>query len=383
MRPPKSRDDFRIAIICALRNEADAVEAIFDDIYKVKYHKHEGDPNHYVLGRIGEHHVVLVRTPGIGKVNAANAAAGCRSSFTRITLGLVVGICGGVPEPAQGVQIFKGDIIVSTYVIQSDFGRQYHEGVERRTTFQDVFTPHSPSLKSFLETLQSRRVMFEFPERIFEVIAEMGTKKWFNVPDRPDHGRDYAYKSDYHHIHRDGSCEKCLARMNGSEEACLEARKKLCSDLHCEPSGRIERVRSDGKISLFFGNMASSDQVMKSAAHRDAIVNEEEVIGFEMEGAGVWDIFPTLVVKSVSDYADSHKDKEWQDYAAVQAAAAAKVILTKWEAIDSGTIGHLTTSNVATDLASGFQLTEHDQLSKRPTTPSGIHNVKPVRKDST
>lgn len=350
MRPPKSRDDFRIAIVCALRNEADAVEAIFDDIYRVKYHKHEGDPNHYVLGRIGEHHVVLVRTPGIGKVNAANAAAGCRSSFTRITLGLVVGICGGVPEPAQGVQIFKGDIIVSTYVIQSDFGRQYHESVERRTTFQDVFTAHSPSLKSFLETLQSRRAMFEFPERIFETIAEMGTKKWFNVPDRPDHGRDYAYKSDYHHIHRDGSCEKCLAGMNGSEEACLEAREKSCSELGCESSGRLERVKPNAKISMYFGNLASSDQVMKSAAHRDAIASMERVIGFEMEGAGVWNIFPTIVVKSVCDYADSHKDKEWQDYAAAQAAAAAKVMLSKWEAVGPEAVNQSLEANTVTNV---------------------------------
>ena len=31
-----------------------------------------------------------------------------------------------------------------------------------------------------------------------------------------------------------------------------------------------------------------------------------------MEGTGVWDHFPRLVVKGVCGYADSHKNKQWQ-----------------------------------------------------------------------
>lgn len=82
--------------------------------------------------------------------------------------------------------------------------------------------------------------------------------------------------------------------------------------------------------SIHFGGLASGDQVIKSALHRDHIAREESVIGFEMEGAGVWDTIPTIVVKGVCDYADSHKNKEWQLYAATTAAACAKSLLNIW-----------------------------------------------------
>ncbi len=35
---------------------------------------------------------------------------------------------------------------------------------------------------------------------------------------------------------------------------------------------------------------------MKSGRDRDRIANEEEVIAFEMEGAGVWDTFTCVMI---------------------------------------------------------------------------------------
>ena len=76
------------------------------------------------------------------------------------------------------------------------------------------------------------------------------------------------------------------------------------------------------KACIHFGRMACSNQVMKSGQHRDRIAQLEGVIGFEMESAGTWDYIPTIVIKSVCDYADSHKNKDYQEYAAATAAAA-------------------------------------------------------------
>lgn len=39
---------------------------------------------------------------------------------------------------------------------------------------------------------------------------------------------------------------------------------------------------------------------------------------------------PTIIVKGVCDYADSHKNKKWQKYAAVTAAACTKALLWDW-----------------------------------------------------
>ena len=58
-----------------------------------------------------------------------------------------------------------------------------------------------------------------------------------------------------------------------------------------------------------------------------------------MEGAGTWDQLPTVIVKSVCDYADSHKNKGWQGYAAVTAASCAKAILEEWEVSDQSVVG--------------------------------------------
>jgi nucleoside phosphorylase len=69
---------------------------------------------------------------------------------------------------------------------------------------------------------------------------------------------------------------------------------------------------------------------MKSGEHRDRIAEQNGVIAFEMEGAGVCDNFPCIIIKGVCDYADSHKNKNWQPYAAGTAACCSKAFLEYW-----------------------------------------------------
>ncbi|KAF5524355.1 hypothetical protein CGCA056_v004492 [Colletotrichum aenigma] len=60
------------------------------------------------------------------------------------------------------------------------------------------------------------------------------------------------------------------------------------------------------------------------------MAQQHGIIAFEMEGAGVWDEIPCIIVKSVCDYADSHKNKNWQGFAAVAAASATKAVLNMY-----------------------------------------------------
>lgn len=46
-----------------------------------------------------------------------------------------------------------------------------------------------------------------------------------------------------------------------------------------------------------------------------------------MEAAGLMHDFRCLVIRGICDYADSHKNKEWQGCAAAVAAAYAKELL--------------------------------------------------------
>jgi hypothetical protein len=47
-----------------------------------------------------------------------------------------------------------------------------------------------------------------------------------------------------------------------------------------------------------------------------------------MEAAGLMNNYPCMVIRGICDYADSHKIKDWQEYAASVAAAYAKELLS-------------------------------------------------------
>ena len=86
--------------------------------------------------------------------------------------------------------------------------------------------------------------------------------------------------------------------------------------------------RTNSAPRIHYGNIASGNDVMKHGITRDKIAKEEGVICFEMEAAGLMDNFPCLVIRGICDYADSHKNKMWQPYAAATAAALSRELLS-------------------------------------------------------
>jgi hypothetical protein len=79
--PPSHRDDFKIAIICVLKTEYNAVALVFD-VFKNKkqnqYGKAEEDPNYHTTGRVENCNIILALLSHMGKVHAASAAASCQ-----------------------------------------------------------------------------------------------------------------------------------------------------------------------------------------------------------------------------------------------------------------------------------------------------------------
>lgn len=80
---------------------------------------------------------------------------------------------------------------------------------------------------------------------------------------------------------------------------------------------------------MHYGAIASGNQVMKDGKTRDRLAKKYGILCFEMEAAGLMNQLPCLVIRGISDYADSHKSKRWQGYAALTAAAYAKILLLK------------------------------------------------------
>jgi len=96
----------------------------------------------------------------------------------------------------------------------------------------------------------------------------------------------------------------------------------------CDPKLIVQRpAREDFTPRIHYGNIASGNKVIKHGITRDKIAKEEGVICFEMEVAGLMDNFWCLVIRGICDYADSHKNKIWQPYAAATAAAFARALL--------------------------------------------------------
>ncbi|RKK92683.1 hypothetical protein BFJ71_g10071 [Fusarium oxysporum] len=311
---PVSRADFPLAIICALSLEVDAIEALFDEYWDCHiYSKAPGDPNSYSTGRIGHHNVVLAYMPEAGKANGAAVATNCRVSFPHVKLAIVVGICGVIPftpGPRDAHhEIILGDVIVSQSVVQYDLGRQYPGSVEYKDTNEEALGRPNVEIRSLLSKLNGLRA-----RRAFE--SDMGCFLSLLQEDLelaaqyPEPGTDRLYEATYQHVDKDMPCDKC--GCNG----------KLV------PRERLEKGALEPRVH--FGRIASGDTVMKSGEDRDHIARKLGVIAFEMESAGVWDSLPCLVVKGACDYADSHKAKATQNYAAATAAACTKAILRHW-----------------------------------------------------
>lgn len=80
--------------------------------------------------------------------------------------------------------------------------------------------------------------------------------------------------------------------------------------------------------NIHYGLIASGNKVMRDAEIRDTIGQKYNVLCFEMEAAGVMNHTPCLVIRGICDYADSHKNDLWQEYAAATAASYAKLLLS-------------------------------------------------------
>ncbi|KAH7312454.1 hypothetical protein B0I35DRAFT_356677 [Stachybotrys elegans] len=344
---------FDIAIVCALPLEYDAVELLLDSRDKnPRTTRLAGFRTIYTTGTMGEHNVVLLLLTEMGKVSAAAAIERLVSDFPSLSLVFLTGICGGVPYPREGTEVLLGDVAISTSVVQYDFGRLYddgfkmkdHNGTRRKT-------PH-PSVKGVLKLLETKRQRFEVNRQAIAYLEKIQSAD-HHANDSHDYvypgiSSDRLYEAKYRHRHRVSSqCHACAAWTKDTDPVCDESPVMSCKNLGCGDVHLEWRERTEKKLefekqgntleaqkpSLFFGCFASGDTVLKSGIIRDKLAKSlsadggDPVIAFEMEGAGMWDTKPCLIVKGVCDYADSHKNKRWQNFAAATAASVTRAII--------------------------------------------------------
>lgn len=92
---PASRNGFQIAIICALLEERDAVEAAMTRDYKSEGHMYgraQGDNNHYTTSELGHKPIVLATLRNISTINTSYLVTNMRYSFPNLICAFTVGI---------------------------------------------------------------------------------------------------------------------------------------------------------------------------------------------------------------------------------------------------------------------------------------------------
>ena len=302
---PLCHDDYTVGWICALPLEMAAAKLMLDAIHP-NLPRPPTDQNTYILGNIEEHNIVIACLPSgaYGIVSAATVATQLLSSFPSIRFGLMVGIGGGVPSSNADIRL--GDIVVSQPadtsggVIQYDLGKALSGGQFQRT---GMLNRPPKVLLTALATLQAHH--FTDDSRVFEFISDIQVKttpRKATTFARPTQ-EDCLYQSE--HIH-------------GGSDTCID----------CDRSKLAPRLSRDHKEPVIhYGLIASANQVVKDARRRDQLARDLGVLCVEMEAAGLMNDFPCLVIRGICDYADSHKNNEWQGYAAAVAAAYAKELV--------------------------------------------------------
>ncbi|KAG9756231.1 purine and uridine phosphorylase, partial [Aureobasidium melanogenum] len=306
---------YTVGWICAIPTEYTAARQFLDEEHGRPDHVSAHDSNDYTLGKMAGHNVVIAVLPD-GEYGVSSATAVAKDmlhSFPNVRVGLMVGIGGGAPTAKNDIRL--GDVVVSSRKGSAPCVYQYNYGktIQGRSFEQTGFLNQPPVVvRTAVSGLRSNYE--DDGHQIEASITEiLGRKSRLRQKySRPSLESDRLYMSNVIHPEDDErSCEKVC----GSQTADLVQRRKRSED-------------EDNPI-IHYGVIASADQLMKNAITRDAIAKEKDVLCFEMEAAGLMNHFPCLVIRGICDYSDSHKNKEWQGYAAMTAAAYAKDILTR------------------------------------------------------
>ncbi|CAG7561893.1 unnamed protein product [Fusarium equiseti] len=297
-------DKYTVGWVCALPLEMAAAKGMLDKVHPNPTEQDPSDHNTYLLGKACGHNVVVACLPaGIyGTISAATVAKDMLRTFKSIRFGLMVGIGGGIPSKRHDIRL--GDVVVSQPSASNSGIIQYDRGnALQKQGFERTGSLNAPPqvLLAALSRLQAEDLTDD--SRIPEFLANLPQKmkKRFS---HPGVSNDFLYLAKYPHVKDNPTCEECD---------------------HSQTVPREERGETDPTIH--YGTIASGSQVIKDSKKRGQIEKSLGALCVETEAAGLQD-FPSIVIRGICDYADSHKNDIWQFYAAAVAAAFAKELLS-------------------------------------------------------
>ncbi|KAF4990335.1 hypothetical protein FDECE_14411 [Fusarium decemcellulare] len=267
------------------------------------------------FGRVGTYRVVLISPLEKGHEAAAKTATFLRSTFQNLNLLMVVGICGGIPGAVKGQELLLGDIIVYIPRIEAE------QGVQERMA----------SMREELDTEDSQQSILDRTMYFLKELQRAAPTKY----EYPGVKNDRFYPDHYRH-----RCSKC--RLLSDSTSC-ECKRMPCDMVECGDDQLVPRIRidfkrkleQDGRIDeaqaphIIVGSFKSSEEVVRTPDERRRI-EAGGAIAVEMEADALREQFPfVVVIRGVSDYADSHKNDLYQKPAAANAASAEMAFLER------------------------------------------------------
>ncbi|USP79648.1 hypothetical protein yc1106_06922 [Curvularia clavata] len=305
MAPRLHRDHYMVLWVCALPIELAAARAMLDEEHDIPLpdaRLSEGSNIKHIYGRVGRHNVVITRLlkEKEGAYSAADTLVkDMMRVFTSLRFGLMVGIAGGVPSKKADIRL--GDVVVSSpYGLRGGVVQYTYDNSNNRIRTESSLN-WPLELYDAIANLRAehRRVR----RKLYQHLSKFESLLDFT---QETAGPDTLYAATYHH-------------QGGA----------IC--LQCDKSYLVDREPRSQELGVMvhYGTIASGDRIMKSAIERDKFSAQlGDVLCFETEIAGMSNSVPSLVIRGISDYADSHKNDRWQAYAAATAAAYAKVVLS-------------------------------------------------------
>ncbi|KAJ5155417.1 hypothetical protein N7492_008220 [Penicillium capsulatum] len=263
-------EDCTIVWLCPLEVELQAALAMLDMESHEVCPRSPGQNVIYTVGTIGPHKVAVV---GYYQEQGLAASGGIvtevKRDLPKLQFGLLVGIAGGIPSAAHDIQL--GDVAVAVPendcpgVVGYDLGKEREDGHFELKHWQNST---DPMLRSAIGIVRARN-----PERFKRHLEVVESRTEFRRPNLD------------------------------------------LSDL------------TSARPRVHYGIILSGNTVIKSKAKRDQLRSQYGGIAVEMEAAGMMTRLPVAVIRGISDFADASKNKEWQPYAAITAAAYAKEVL--------------------------------------------------------
>ena len=291
---------YTVVWIAPLEIEARAALHAFDEVHDGKFCIAAGQDYPFRGGRVGEHNVVLAtlrKDQPYGTGSAAAIAAQVKMTFPNLRFGLLVGVAAGLPNLSSSTprDIRLGDVLVALPegdrpgIIAYDLGKQV-------------------AVNEF-ELLYGGNALAKTESTVLTAVSQLKAQGEMSMTSFKFHCQAIQQYKDAEGIFNDPGQDQDTLFENEI------------------PIPRTQRSE-DRRTLVWYGTIGSGEKLMKDATRRNELRDRYDILGLEMEAAGTMNTIPVGVIRGVSDYADCHKNKNWQPYASATAAAYAKLLLS-------------------------------------------------------